>query len=171
MKKMADKKLIVREKVEHSGIFNFSHVYDYIHGWLTEEEGFLVAEEKYSEKLSGNARDITIEWTISKKISDYYKIEIKMKYEVGGLTDVEVEIDGKKEKTNKGKIAIDIKGFLIIDYENKWESSPFSRFMRGFYDKFIVPGRTSAMEDMVLNSVNGLIDNLKSILELSTRQL
>lgn len=167
---MADKRLIIREKVEHSGIFSFSGIYSTMHRWLKEDEGFLITEDKYSEKISGNARDIVIEWTVTKKISDYYAIEIKVKFDVSGLVDVDVEVDGKKERTNKGKMAIDFKGVLVIDPEGKWETTPFSRFMRDFYDKYVVPSRTESMREMVFKTVSDLVGVVKSILEMSGKQ-
>ena len=101
---MADKEQIIKEKVAHSGIFTFSDLYSYMHDWLKEEEGYGVIEERYSEKVSGASREIDVEWSAAKRISDYFKIELKIEFEVNGLTDVEVEIDGVKKKSQKGKI-------------------------------------------------------------------
>ena len=167
---MAEKELIIREKMDHSGIFNFSDVYTYAYRWLNDEEKYGVTEEKYSEKVSGGAREITIEWVAIKKMSDYYKIELKIKFEITGLTDVEVEIEGKKQKMNKGKVAIDIKGNLIIDPDSKWDTTAFTRFMRDFYDKYIIPRRIDNMKDLVFAKVADFKDSIKSILELTGKR-
>ena len=74
---MSEKDRVIEEKVSHSGIFDFKSFYKYAHSWFNEE-GFGVVEQKYTEKVSGNSRDISIEWAVTKKISDYFKIEIKV---------------------------------------------------------------------------------------------
>ena len=167
---MAEKELVTREKLEHSGIFNFSDIYTYAYRWLTDEEGLGVTEEKYSEKVSGGTRDITVEWVASKDISDYYKVDIKLKFEVSGLTDVDVEIDGNKRKMNRGKISIEVKGILITDPKGKWESSALLRFMRDFYNKYIVPSRGEDMKDKVVSIVNDFRNSLKLVLDLTGRR-
>ena len=102
---MVVKDQIIKEKLEHSGIFNFADVYSFMHTWLTDNI-YGVQEERYKEKVSGSSRDISFEWKASKKTTDYFKVEHTIKVEVTGLTEVEVEIDGKKKRTNKGKIII-----------------------------------------------------------------
>ena len=116
---MVEKEEVIKEKITHSGVFNFSEFYSYAHSWLKEED-YGVAEEKYNEKVSGNSRDITIEWKASKEVSDYFKVSIKVEFQIEGLVDVEVEVDGKKKKTNKGKVTVDIKAALLKDPESKW---------------------------------------------------
>jgi len=166
---MAEKEELIREKVEHSGIFDFKGFYRFAHSWLIEES-FGVVEEKYSEKVSGNSRNILFEWVASKRLSDYFKFEIKIEVEVEGLTDVEVEIDGERKKMNKGKVAGKVKGSLIKDPNSKWDTSPFSRFMRDVYNKYIIPGRVSSMEDLLKGNVTSFKEELKAFLELSGRR-
>src|SRR5438093_76771 len=107
-KEMAEKNLQVKEKIEHSGIFNFADLYGFTYGWL-KDHNYGVSEDKYGEKISGNNKDIDVDWKATRKISDYFKIEHAIKFEVKGLSDVEVEIEGKKQKTNKGKVTIELK--------------------------------------------------------------
>ena len=78
---MSEKDRIIEEKISHSGIFDFKSFYSYAHSWFKEEK-FGVVEEKYSEKVSGNSRDITIEWLATRKLSDYFKIEIKIEFKI-----------------------------------------------------------------------------------------
>ncbi|MBI3334074.1 hypothetical protein HYZ97_01175, partial [Candidatus Pacearchaeota archaeon] len=152
-----------------TGVFSFEDAYAYAFSWFKDESYGLI-EEKYSEKVSGTARDINFEWKGSKQLSDYFKIEISFKTEVVGLTDVEVEIDGKKKKSNKGKIMIDIKGALVRDPDSKWDVSPFYRFIRDLYNKYIIPGRGEAMEGLVMSDVQNLKEKLKLFFELSGKR-
>lgn len=166
---MAEKEEVIKEKVEHSGIFNFSEFYSFAHRWLKEED-YGVAEEKYTEKVSGNARDIYFEWKASKQLSDYFKIEIKMKFDISDLVDVEVEIDGKKKKMHKGKVGLEIKGTLVRDPDSKWDTSPFYRFLRDVYNKYLVPKRVENISMKVQSDVKDFKEELKAFLELLGRR-
>src|SRR3989344_3219401 len=126
---MAERDLILKEKLEHSGIFDFPEFYSFAHS-LFKEEGYGVNEDKYSEKVSGNKREISIEWKATRDMSDYFKFQIKIKFEISDMTEVEAEINGEKKKMNKGKISVEIEGILVKDKDGKWENSPFNRFLR-----------------------------------------
>ena len=167
---MVVKDQIIKEKLEHSGIFNFADVYSFMHTWLTDNI-YGVQEERYKEKVSGSSRDISFEWKASKKTTDYFKVEHTIKVEVTGLTEVEVEIDGKKKRTNKGKILIEIKGVLIKDPENAWdETKLILKFLREAYDKYIIPTRIESMEEKVENDVRAFKDEVKAYLELTGKR-
>jgi len=167
---MVEKDQIIKERVDHSGLFNFSELYTFMHTWL-KNNLYGVNEEKYSEKVSGNTRDISIEWKATKKISDYFKIEHTIKIDIIGLSDVEVEIDGKKKKMNKGKIAMEIKGVMIKDPKNTWdETVPVYKFMREVYDKYVIPQRILSMADKIESDVRAFKDEIKAYLELTGKR-
>jgi len=162
---MADKEQLVKEKMGHNGIFDFTALYAFMHSWLRDEEGFGVTEEKYSEKVSGNARDIDFKWVASKTANDYLKMEHQVEVEVRGLTDVEVEIDGVKKKMNKGKIGIEFKGYIIKDQGSKWDVTPWYRFLRDFYNKYVIPARIDNMEDKIRADSKKFKDDIKAFLD------
>ena len=166
---MADKDVIIQEKVEKTGIFSFKDAYAYAFDWFKEEDYGLV-EEKYQEKVAGSEREIAIVWKATKKVGDYFKVEMGVEYEVSNLVDVEVEIDGKKQKSNKGRIVMKIKGVLIKDPDSDWDSSPFNKFIRGIYDKYIIKKTIGNMEDKVSGDVQGFKEHMKTFFELTGKQ-
>ncbi len=166
---MVDRELLIKEKLEHAGLFDFQGFYGFAHSWLDEEE-YGVVESKYAEKIAGNNREITAEWDASRELSDYIKMEMKIKFEVKEMVDVEVEIDGKKKKMNRGKLTIEIKAALAKDPDSKWDSSPFNRMARGLYDKYIIPSRLDAMRTGVRKDVQDLKEALKAYLELTGKR-
>ncbi|MCA9485691.1 MAG: hypothetical protein KC506_02505 [Nanoarchaeota archaeon] len=166
---MAEKDQILKEELEHSGLFDFKGIYSFLHSWLIESNHD-VDEEKYGEKTSGNSRDIDIQWKAQKKMSDYFKAEYKIVFEIKNMTEVEVEIDGKKKNMNKGIIKIKITGTLVMDHSGKWESTPFSRFTRDVYNKFVIPSRISAVSGTISNTVVQLKENAKAFMELSAKR-
>lgn len=166
---MAEKDQISKEQFTHDGLMDFRGFYSFAHRWLREEE-YGVSEDKYSEKVSGNSKDITAEWKAVRKLSDYFKIEVKIEIRVWGLTDVEVTIDGQKKKMNKGRMEVKITGVLVKDWDSKWETSTFSRFMRDVYNKYIIPARVDAMEDKVRGEMIRLKEEIKGFLELTGKR-
>lgn len=167
---MADKDLVLKEKVEGSGLFDFPALYKFAYSWLREQEGYGVVEEKYAENITGGSRNIDIEWTATKGFGDYFKIQIKLKWEVKGMSEVEVEVDKVKKKMNKGKVTIEFKGELVRDPESKWETTPFYRFLRETYNKYIIPSKIDDMRLKVMSEVRTLKDEIKALLDLSGKR-
>jgi len=166
---MAEKKEIIKEKLEHTGVFDFSDFYGYAHSWLKDRK-YGIIEKKYSEKIEGNKKNITVEWEAKKDFSDYFRFQIDIKIEAKSLTDVEVEIDGERRKMNKGIIEVEFKGIEVRDPEGKWEGSPLWRLTRDFYNKFIIPGRVHDMQGQLTKSIIDLKDELKAFLELTAKR-
>ena len=155
----------MKEKLEHTGLFSFKDLYSFAHLWFKERD-YGVNEDKYSEKLAGDKKDITVEWLVSKKLSDYFKSEGRIKFEVKDLTDVEVEIDGEKKVMNKGRLVVEITGKLVNDPDSKWETSPFTRFAREVYNKHVIPARIDYMEEKVTDDMRIFKNELKFHLDM-----
>ena len=167
---MAEKDVILKENVKYSGYGDFKNLYSYAHDWI-KQEGYNLIEEKYVEKVKGSSKDLEIVWKASKPVSDYFKIEMDLKWRVLGLEDVEVEIDGKKKKMNKFiEVGIDIKGTLIKDYQNHWNKSATTKFFKELYNKFVIPSRTQDMQEKVEKAVQDFKEEMKALLELTGKK-
>jgi len=167
---MAEKETIFSSSIKYNGVFSFSDFYKFCHEWLTEETGLNIAENKYEEKLKGNLKDINVKWKGSKKITDYFKFELDVKFRVLGLTEVEVSKGGNKFKTNKGSLKVTIKGTLIRDYDGKFETSAFNKFLRGIYEKWIIASRIEEMEDEVISNSDEFLSQTKAYLDLEGKR-
>lgn len=170
IKSMAEKDVIVKEKLKYSGYAKFSDAYSYAYDWL-KGDGYSVTEEQYTEKVKGNSKDIEIVWKASKKITDYFKSDLDIKWRVLGIEDVEVEIDGKKKKTNKlMELGIELKGTLVKDYQNEWNKSATTKFFKEIYNKFVIPSRTDQMKDNVEETVQKFKEEMKAFFELTGKK-
>lgn len=162
---MTNKDKITVEKVKRSGIFDFKNIYQFAYRWFNDED-YDVEEEKYIENVSGDSKEIEILWKCTKKISDYFAIEMKLKWRVMGLTDVKVEKNGKKVKMNKGAFEIKITGNLVKDRMSKWDRSPLSEFLRDMYDKFIIEGRIRQHENKTFGDLEEFVEQIKAFLTI-----
>lgn len=167
---MVEKEQIIKEKLKFVGISDLDEAYKFARDWFLKED-FNLVEDSYSEKAKSSGKEIEIEWTASKKVTDYFKMTIKPKWRILGMTEVEVEIDGRKKKMNKFvELAIEIKGLLEKDYSNKWEGSAFNRFIKDVYNKYVIPQTTSQKEGDLQNLVQDFKEQMKAFLELTGKR-
>ncbi len=167
---MSEKDQIVKEKLKYAGLIDFENAYKFAYEWL-KNEGLGVTEDTYSEKIKSGGKELEIEWSTSKKLTDYFKASYKIKWRVLGLSDVEVEIDGRKKKMNKvADLSIEIKGTLEKDYSNQWEGSAFNKFIKDVYNKYVIPQRTDEKAGTVFSTVQDFKEEMKAFLELTGRK-
>lgn len=152
--------------IKYSGIFNFREFYEFSFKWLTGEFGVRISEDEYEEKLSGNTKDIKVKWTGSAKVSDYFLYEVKVAFEVDGLTEVEIIRNGNKVNTNTGKIKIKITGSINKDPAGQFDTSAKTKMWRGIYEKFIIPSRIKQYEDGLVNGCLEYLGQAKAFLDL-----
>ncbi|MCX8194148.1 MAG: hypothetical protein N3G19_02175 [Candidatus Pacearchaeota archaeon] len=156
-------------KLVHAGIFDFKSIYNFLYDLFTHYN-YVVIEQKYSEKIKAEGKELEILWLCLKKISDYFRFRIKVRIFILGMISVEVVRENIKVKRDKGEIEIKIASSLERDYENKWESNPVTKFLRGIYDKYIIKSRIEAYEDAIATEVDEVLSQLKSYLALEGRR-
>lgn len=159
---------VFESKVKQEGIFKFKDLYAFAYDWLADNS-YDTDEELYKEVVKGNAKDIEIRWTSSKKISDYFKFVIKATWKIFGMVDVEIEQAGKKVKMNKAKFEIKVKGIIKKDYEHRWERTAFLKFLRGVYDRYIIKGRIESYEGKIFTECDEFVAQIKSFLAISAK--
>lgn len=169
---MAEKDKLFSSKIKYNGIFNFGEFYKFCFEWLRDETGLgdTLIEEKYAEKLSGDSKNIEVEWSGSRKMTDYFKMEVKVTFRIIGLTNIEVTDGNRKIKTNKGSVEVSIKGTLVKDYEGRFEKSAIQKFLRGIYEKTVIPSRVSEYEGKVMGDCDEFLAQAKAYLDLEGKK-
>lgn len=167
---MAEKNTLLTNKVKYNGIFSFSDFYNFCYRWLTEETDLIIFENKYEEILTGDSKNIQIEWTGSKKLTDYFKFEIKVKFRILRLTKVEITQNGTKVETNKGSVEIKVEGIIVKDYEGKFETTAFLKFLRSIYEKWIITSRINEFEDKIISDSDEFLSQAKAYLDLEGKR-
>ncbi|MEK6827586.1 MAG: hypothetical protein AABX99_03835 [Nanoarchaeota archaeon] len=167
---MAEKDKVFANKTKYDGIFSFDKFYKFCYDWLKEETGLFLSEKKYKEKLSGDSKNIEIEWSGTKEVTDYFKFEIEVAFKVVGLTNVEISEGTKKIKTNKGSVEISIKGNLVRDYKGKFEKTGFQKMLRGIYEKMVIPERIEQMQGKINSDCDEFLSQTKAYLDLEGKK-
>lgn len=165
---MVEKSTVFAEKLKHTGYWNFRDLYNFCYLWL-QDEGYLVEEHEYNEKIVANGKEIIIKWRAWKKVSDYFKNVIELKWRILRMVDSEIEIEGKKQKTNHGEVEIKFESILERDYEERWEVSPTYKFFRAIYDKYIIKQTWDEYEDRLADKTATFVQQIKAFLVLEGR--
>lgn len=167
---MAEKDTVFSSQIKYSGFFSFEDFYNFCYTWLTEETGLKISEDKYKEKLSGDSKEININWTGSKKLTDYFKFELGLEFSVKNLTKVEINQNGAKINTNKGSVKMNVKGILVRDYQGKFETTSFQKFLRGIYEKWVIPSRIEEYEAKIIGGSDEFLSQAKAYLDLEGKR-
>ena len=168
---MPEKDTIYSSKIKYTGIFNFAEFYRFTYDWLMDETQLNHMEEsKYKEKIKGDAKEVEVEWNGEKKITDYFRMEIKVEFRVLGLKKIEIVQDGQKIKTNEGDVEVKVKGVLSRDYDAKFESNATKKWMRVIYEKFVIPSRINEMEGKVAGWCDEFLTQSKAYLSLEGKR-
>jgi len=165
---MSEKDKVYQGKVKQSGIFSFKDLYSFLYDWL-KEEGYDVTEKSYSEKVTGDSKQIEITWEDTREVSDYFRFLIKVEWQILGMKSVEVQKDDKKIKMDSGSMEVKFKGVLLKDYEDRWENQPFWKFMRGVYDRYVIKSRIDEYQIKLIEEVEDIVSQCKSFLSIEAR--
>jgi len=169
---MPEKETIFSSKIKSTGIFSFKDFYKFCYDWLKEETGLdPIIEDKYTEKIDGAVKKIEVEWTGGAKLTDYFKFEAKVKMKADSLKEVEINQGGAKVKTNQGSVETEIKGILVRDYEGKFETSAFKKFLRGIYEKWVIPSAIEEYKGKISESCDKFLNQAKAYLDLEGKKM
>lgn len=158
---MGEKNLVVdTQTISYEGVFKASDVAKTIVGWCLER-GYKPEEPYNEEIITADGKQIKVEYKPNRKPSDYGKFELNV--ELGmNFIDTVVEKDGKRMNLNKGSASVEIKAFLITDYEGRWETAPVYYFLRTIVDKYIYPFYTGKFESILAKDVEELKSRIKA---------
>ena len=160
---------VIEAKIKESGIFNFAELYEFLYDWLNEES-YKLKEKKYSEKVMGDVKTIEIEWDADKKVSDYFKFRLELRWQITGLKKIEVKKEDQKVTMNSGSVEIKFRAWVLKDYEGRWENKPVWKFLRGVYDRYIIRHRNDQYEDKVEDEMKEMVAQTKAFLALEAKR-
>lgn len=166
---MPEKDQVFKGKIKQTGIFDFKDFYSFTYDWLITED-YDVIEKTYNEKVLGESKDLEIEWDATRKISDYFKFNIKVRWKILGMKKTKVKKGDKEISMDTGQVELSFTAVLIKDYEGRWDDNPFSKFLRGVYDRYIIRHRINQYEIKLLRELDEFIAQCKSFLSIEGRR-
>jgi hypothetical protein len=168
---MAEEDTVFSSNVSYNGIFSFKDFYTFCFNWLRDETGVSdFSEDKYSEKLAGDAKNIDFEWTGKKNLTDYFQFKIKITFTIKNLTQIKIKKEGTEIDTNKGSVGVKVKGLIVKDYQNKFEMTAFKKTLRSFYEKYIIQSTIKEYKGKVASDCDEFLTQAKAFLDLEGRK-
>lgn len=168
---MVEKTTHYNSKMKYVGVFPYSDLYKFCYDWLLEEtELDPLIEKEYSEKIKGSTKEVKIKWEGKKEFTDYFRMTIKAEFHILAMTEVEINQGGQKIKANKGDVKLTVKGILERDYDGKFETSAWGKFIRSVYEKWIISTRVKEFEDKVSSKCDEFLTQTKAFLDLAGKR-
>lgn len=168
---MVEEETIFNSKARYVGVFNFGDLYKFGYNWLRDETMLTTfAEDKYSEKLKGEMKEIDIQWTGTRDITDYFRIKVQVVFAIKAMTQVKVKREGVEVDANKGDIEIKVKGILVKDYQSKFEMTGFRKFLRAIYEKYIILSTIKEFRGRIVEDCDNFLTQIKAFLDLEGKK-
>ncbi|MFH1917320.1 MAG: hypothetical protein ABIJ21_08725 [Nanoarchaeota archaeon] len=157
--------LVMGRTIEYDGLFDLGGFIKVLDLWF-KDRNYNKRETKNFEEVYEDSRQVTIEMFPYKKISDNIRFEIRLFMIFSKLKDTTVEKEGKKIKILNGHAMVSIDGYMITDYEDKWDKTPFYYFMRTIFDRYIHRDYISQAKKAFMQDVAEIEDEMKSYLNM-----
>ena len=162
---MAELSPVYDGKIVHAGIFDFKEMYRFMYEWF-RDFSYLILEKKYSEKIKADGKEVEYEWLCLRKISEDYRFRIKIVTRIIKMVTVEVQEGGVKFNRDKGEIEVKFWSYIERDWQNRWDQHPITKFLRGFYERYMLRGRMEFFEDKIKAEIDESMSQIKSFLSL-----
>lgn len=122
-----------------TGVFDFEGLYRMMHAWLINKR-FLFHEDRYKDKVyTPFGNELEIEWRAEKKVTEYVKEFIVIKFHLWDFAEVEIVKEGKKVKMTKSRMEIKFDAQLQLDYTEKFQNSGvFAQKLGEFYQNKVI---------------------------------
>tara|TARA_Y100000034_G_C6766233_1_gene341563 strand:- start:293 stop:817 length:525 start_codon:yes stop_codon:yes gene_type:complete len=165
---MTERDFIIRNlKIKQRAVFDMADLYKVMFRWFSRNN-YDFQEKEYFEKAMGDGSEkhLEIAWLAYRKVSDYFKFRINIKFLIIGLKSTEIEVGDIKRKTNEGDLEMRFDAILERDYEGRFESNAVTKFFRDLYDKLIIRSRIEEYETQIHEETYELIGEIKAFLNL-----
>lgn len=110
-------------QIKYSGEFDYESLYQSVYNWF-KRKGYLVAET-YKHKMTSSGAEVESTFKGDKKVTEFMKFKIEVEIKIWGLSEFEAMKEGKKQKLNKGRLAITFSWKLVLDYNSRFDKSEF----------------------------------------------
>lgn len=161
---MAEKEAIFSStEIKWVGVIDLSVFYKKLREWLIIKKYKDIAETKYVEKIKPNGKTIEIVWKCTRKDVDYFNFVINIEFSFTGVSDAEVEKDGKRIKLSKVEAEVKISSEIIKDPKDDWKNKPY---MRNLYEKYVIKHKIEEAKIECYKNTSDLIEELKNYFAL-----
>ncbi len=163
---MSEKKLIIDGmELDYEGLFDLRSLLNVIDKSCAEK-GYVKQEKRRTEKAEEKGKDFYIEMRPTKVKNVYFLLMIKIRMHITNITEVEVIVDGRTKKLNKGKIHAVFDAWTISDIQFRWEQTPWYYFLRLLVNQYIWRIGPDKFVEEIIDDTHYIYNNAEATLEL-----
>ena len=125
--------------IQYKGVWDMQDLYEFVASFFHSHK-FKFYELRYIMKKPGPfGAETYYVWEATRKAEQYYRINIRIFLHTFDTEDVEVVMkDGSKRIYTKGRLWIQLRGNVEMDYNKNWEENAFYANLRNFYHKYVI---------------------------------
>jgi len=111
-------------RIRYNGLVDLGEFFRFAREWFNTHK-YLFVERSAKHKYGSGGLDKEYEWVADKKVYDYLRYDLLIRFRIKDIIDVEVIREGEKQKLQQCRMAIEFEGKLTYD--------PFGRFGKGLF--------------------------------------
>jgi hypothetical protein len=121
--------------LRYNGLFDFDGLYSAVIDWA-KNYGFVWIENAYKHKVPSPAgAEQEFMWTMTQKVNDYVSYSILMIIHMWEMTEVQVNVGGRKRNLSNARLYIVMVPTITTDWQGKFNSpSKFIRTLGEWYE-------------------------------------
>ena len=125
--------------LQYKGVWDMKDLYEFLASYFSKNK-FKFYELRYIHKKPGPyGPEVYHVWQGKRDVEEYYRFVIDIFLHLYDTQDIEVTMkDGSKRTFTKGRIWIQFKGKVELDYEKRWDESAFFANLKNYYHKYII---------------------------------
>lgn len=163
---MAERTLVVDHlKLRYEGLFSVAELFNLI-GTFFVESGWGWQEPLNQEEVTPDGKQVYIIMEPDKSVSDFYKMQMRIKIIGTDLHEMEVEHDQQKLLLDHGVLHITFDGYLLADRKNKYQKKPWRWFLGLVFSKYFFYDHEKKFENWLEEEVATLHDAIKKYLNM-----
>ncbi len=150
-----------KAKFKWKGTCDLKLLYSKIKTWIEEEE-YAVSEKSYGERVKPNGKQLEIVWEARKEEGSYFQKKIFLEIFGIGISEVEVEREGKRLKLHSGELEISLHAEITLNASDDWHDG----FVHTLYQDYIIKEKIDEEKINLYKDVHNFMDEVKAFLSL-----
>src|SRR3989344_6977356 len=154
--------------LRYKGVWDMEDLYQSMADWFRRRK-YKFYEKVYKHKHPspfGIERQYI--WQAQRKESEYMNYVIDVYWHTYDTHDIEVVMpDGEKKTFTKGRLWMEIKGFIQYDWEKRWNENVFYAELKNFLNNYILKKKWEQLwfHELWTRDIHGLISDIKERLK------
>lgn len=163
---MAETRLLIDEKkLTYAGLIPVQGLYKCVKTFLAEND-FSPFDSRNEEQVYEDGKQIILELTGEKKLSEFARIYWQTKFYFTNLKEMFVEKEGKKLRLHQGKVMLQTDVYLKTDYEKTFEQNAFQYFLRVLIDTYVFKSYMNRNIALVMKNYGRFEETVKRFLNM-----